>query len=138
MRSGKAALWLLAVLPASCNQDELHQCDGGTSTIVCSLDATADAQASDASGNVTYVVTITAAVPNLQGGAQALVSTSDGTVADMGPGKEAMVFLAPAPNAPDHSGMLAGKVTWHVPPKAMVELTVRMEEAFKKIDVTTP
>lgn len=58
-------------------------------------------------------------------------------VAGAGPGKEVTVFLAPVPNAPANSGMLAGKVSWHVPPKATVELTARMEEASTTIAVTS-
>jgi hypothetical protein len=109
--------------------------------IVCSKISVGDdhiaIKGSSATG-VTYLVTITATVPKLQGGAQVLVSTSDGTVADVGPGKEATVFLPAVPNAPPGSGMLAGKVTWHVPPMETAELTIRMEEATTTLDETTP
>jgi hypothetical protein len=137
MRHLEDALWLLALLPMGCGNDDFHQCEGGTSDIVCSLQASAEPRVSSATG-VTYVVTITASVPKLEGGAQVLVSTSIGTVADAAPGKEATVFLPALPNAPRGSGMLAGKVTWHVPPMDTAELTIRMEEATATLDETTP
>ncbi len=137
MRHLTTAPWLLALLVMGCSNDDFHPCEGGTSDVVCSLQASAALRDSSASG-VTYLVTITATVPKLRGGAQVLVSTSDGTVADAGPGKEATVFLPAVPNAPPGSGMLAGKVTWHVPPMETAELTIRMEEATTTLDETTP
>lgn len=137
MRMRALLLMLVGCGLAACDLDKDDSpCDGG---IACSVTVEPSLEASDDGGD-TYDVTIGAEVRGLRGGAQALISSSAGTVDGTPAGMQATIFLPPVLDA--GFGTLQGHVTWVVPVGQRSELTVSIEEAtgtaIEPVDAAAP